>query len=247
MALKAAQQGRLQPFQHATKSRSRVTSRIVAKANWADLAGNFEPGGPHLALMAAAAAISVVLSPIAPPAEAAGRKTPPLPTGDNPARCQVSALDKFADTRAKFSQEASGGNMVEAIVDIRGCDFSNKDLSGKVFSGVMLQSANLSNSKVINSQFARADARSAILTNVDFTDANCYGSQFDGADLQGAQFENSILTGATFGKDKGNWANLAGAHFEGALVSSSDIVRICENPTLEDTTKKYELGCRLSR
>jgi uncharacterized protein YjbI with pentapeptide repeats len=196
--------------------------------------------------MAAAAASMVFFSPFAPSAEAAARKAPPLPA-DSPARCQVSALDNFADTRAKFSQEASGGNMVEAIVDIRGCDFSNTDLSGKVFSGVMLQSANLSNSKVIGSQFARADARSAILTNVDFTDANCYGSQFDGADLQGAQFENSILTGATFGKDKGNWANLAGAHFEGALVSSSDIVRICENPTLEDTTKKYELGCRLSR
>jgi hypothetical protein len=44
----------------------------------------------------------------------------------------VEALDKFADTRAKFSQEASGGNMTEANVDIRGCDFSNMDLSSKV-------------------------------------------------------------------------------------------------------------------
>jgi hypothetical protein len=26
------------------------------------------------------------------------------------------------------------------------------------------------------------------------------------------------------------WADLAGAHFEGALLSSSDIGRICENP-----------------
>jgi hypothetical protein len=71
---------------------------------------------------------------------------------------------------------------------------------------------------------------------------------FDGADVRGAQFENSILTGATFGKDSaGNWANLAGAHFEGALVSSSDIGRICENPTLEADTKRYELGCRATR
>jgi hypothetical protein len=35
-------------------------------------------------------------------------------------------------TRAKFSQEASGGNMAEAVVDVRDCDFSNMDLSGKV-------------------------------------------------------------------------------------------------------------------
>lgn len=71
---------------------------------------------------------------------------------------------------------------------------------------------------------------------------------FDGADVRGAQFENSILTGATFGKDSaGTWANLAGAHFEGALVSSSDVGRICQNPTLEEDTKKYELGCRATR
>jgi hypothetical protein len=56
-----------------------------------------------------------------------------------------------------------------------GCDFSGQDLSGKVFSGVMLQGANLANAKVVGSQFARADAKSAILTNVDFTDTNCYG------------------------------------------------------------------------
>lgn len=26
------------------------------------------------------------------------------------------------------------------------------------------------------------------------------------------------------------WADLAGAHFEGALLSSSDVERICQNP-----------------
>lgn len=35
-------------------------------------------------------------------------------------RCTLAALDKFADTRATFSLEASGGNMTEAIVDVRG-------------------------------------------------------------------------------------------------------------------------------
>jgi uncharacterized protein YjbI with pentapeptide repeats len=69
-----------------------------------------------------------------------------------------------------------------------------------------------------------------------------------GADLRGATFENSILTSASFGKGPdGQWAQLQGTHFEGALVSSSDVGRICENPTLEDSTKKFELGCRLPR
>jgi len=57
-----------------------------------------------------------------------------------------------------------------------------------------------------------------------------------------------ILAGATFGKEPGTgaWANLKNAHFDGALLSSSDIGRMCENPTLEAKTKKYELGCRVS-
>jgi hypothetical protein len=39
----------------------------------------------------------------------------------------------------------------------------------------------------------------------------------------------------------------AAAHFEGALLSSSDVGRICENPTLDEYTRKAELGCRGSR
>ena len=58
----------------------------------------------------------------------------------------------------------------------------------------------------------------------------------------------SILTNATFGKGPdGQFANLAGAHFEGALISSSDIERMCVNPTLDESTKKLELGCRKAR
>ncbi|KAG2488326.1 hypothetical protein HYH03_013176 [Edaphochlamys debaryana] len=178
---------------------------------------------------------------------AGGKKMPPIDFSD-PQRCTLQALDKFADTRAAFSQEASGGNMVEAIVDVRECDFAGKDLSGKVMSGVFLQRADFTGAKFTGIQFARADARSAKLAGADFTDTNLYSTQFDGADLQGATFENSILTMSSFGKDEnGVWANLKDAHFEGALLSSSDIGRICQNPTLLESTRKFELGCRASR
>ena len=52
-----------------------------------------------------------------------------------------------------------------------------------------------------------------------------------------------------FGRDgrEGPWANLAGAHFEGALLSSSDIERLCENPTIDLEVRKFELGCRSSK
>ncbi|GLC43697.1 hypothetical protein PLESTB_000409300 [Pleodorina starrii] len=207
-----------------------------ARSSWAS---------QNAAMIAMGAAALLLGAPL--DAEAAKSKLPPIDTA-NPNRCDVSALDKFADTRAAFSQESSGGNMVEAIVDVRECDFSGKDLSGKVMSGVILERADFSGVKFIGSQFARANARSAKLAGADFTDTNLYSTQFDGADLQGANFENSILTGSTFGRnEEGVWANLKGAHFEGALVSSSDIGRICENPTLELSTRKYELGCRATR
>ena len=95
---------------------------------------------------------------------------------------------------------------------------------------------------------ARADAKGAALRGTDFTDTNCYATSFDGADLEGAQFQNSILSSASFGQDgSGKWARLAGTHFEGALLSSSDVGRICLNPTLEEATKRFELGCRLPK
>lgn len=109
-----------------------------------------------------------------------------------------------------------------------------------------MRNANLSGSSFVGTEWARVDAKSADLRNTDFTDSNAYSAIFDGADLRGAQFENSILTGATFGRDPytKEWANLAGAHFEGALLASSDIVRMCANPTIDDSVRKYELGCR---
>ncbi|KAI8467799.1 MAG: hypothetical protein J3K34DRAFT_429284 [Monoraphidium minutum] len=195
------------------------------------------------AALASVFALCLAGSPL--DAQAAQRTKQP-PVTEEAGRCEVAALDKFADTRATFSQEASGGNMSEAVVDIRDCDFAGKDLSGKVFSGVLMRGANLSGGKVVGSQFARADAQGANLDGLDLTDVNAYSTAFDGASLRNAQFENAVLTAATFGKSPvtGEWADLAGAHFEGALLSSSDVARLCENPTLDPDVRAYELGCK---
>eukprot|EP00887_Chlorella_sp_A99_P005293 scaffold1.g5293.t1 len=200
----------------------------------------------HLAGGTAAAVVAaLLLLGDGAPADAAGARLPPV--REEAGRCTVEALDKFAGTRATFSLEASGGNMVEAVVDVRGCNYSGKDLGSKVLSGVMMQGADFSNTRLVGIQFARAQAQGARLSGTDLTDANCFGTAFDGADLEGAQFENAILSSATFGEYGGKWANLKGAHFEGALLSSSDIGRLCENPTLDDSARRGELGCRGSR
>mmetsp|Transcript_19530 Transcript_19530/g.34839 ORF Transcript_19530/g.34839 Transcript_19530/m.34839 type:complete len:239 (+) Transcript_19530:153-869(+) len=179
------------------------------------------------------------------PQTATALKIPPQSAESAEVRCKISSLDKFADTRAKFSLEASSGAMDEALVDVRGCDFRGEDLSTKVFSGVLMDGINLENARLVGVEMSRAIARSANLAGIDLTDANAYSTVFDGSDLRNAQFENAVLSSASFGKDAtGRWANLEGAHFEGALLSSSDVGRVCENPTLSSDTRKYELGCR---
>mmetsp|Transcript_42098 Transcript_42098/g.105612 ORF Transcript_42098/g.105612 Transcript_42098/m.105612 type:complete len:244 (+) Transcript_42098:277-1008(+) len=196
------------------------------------------PGG--LGVAAAAAALLM-----AAPQPAEALKIPPVSLESAEARCKISTLDKFADTRAKFSLEASSGAMDEALVDVRGCDFHGQDLSSKVFSGVLMDGINLQDARLVGVEMSRAIARSANLAGIDLTDANAYSSIFDGSDLRGAQFENAVLSSASFGRDaSGTWANLEGAHFEGALLSSSDVGRVCENPTLSSDARKYELGCR---
>lgn len=39
---------------------------------------------------------------------------------------------------------------------------------------------------------------------------------------------------------------MKGTKFEGALLASSDVVRVCANPTLDDDAKA-ELGCKPKR
>jgi len=192
-----------------------------------------------------AAAMMLFSTPIQVGEAWARSSLPPIDKADTE-RCTLATLDKFAQTRAKFSAEAGAGDLgKEGFVDIRDCDFSNLDLSSKIFSGVIMERANLNGARVVGTEMSRADARDAQLKGVNFSDTNCYASNFDGADLEGAQFENSILSSASFGKsaETGKWANLKDTKFEGALVSSSDVKRICANPTLTEETKDYELGC----
>ncbi|GAX73305.1 hypothetical protein CEUSTIGMA_g759.t1 [Chlamydomonas eustigma] len=173
----------------------------------------------------------------------------PPPDNTDADRCAISAFDKFASTRAKFSMEASNGGMVEALVDVRDCNFKGANLDGKVLSGVLMSGADCEGCSIKRAEVSRADLRSADFRGVAFEDSNLYGTMFAGADLRGATFENAILSNASFGRDGklGPWAQLGGAHFEGALLSSSDIERLCENPTLDSDVRKYELGCRSSK
>jgi len=185
-------------------------------------------------------------------------------------RCALVQLEKYADTRANFSLEAGNGSLEEGeSVDVSWCrgstsEFANAELApGTVVSGVDLRGADFSGVRAVGSQMSRANARGANLRGADFTDVNAYETDFSGADLRDANFENAILSSARFGrlpdsaKEAGydytfgedgsenaeGWARLEGARFAGALVSTSDVQRLCENPTLDAEARGSELGC----
>jgi len=177
------------------------------------------------------------------PAVLGGAARATTPVGELRA-CKVSEFDKFADVRAKFSQEVGGGGLPEATLDLSRCDYRGKDLTNKVFSGAIIKGADFSGSKLVNIEMSRTRAQSANFEGVDMRDANAYSTNFNGANLRGVDFENAILTLATFGQDEdGVWADLTGTNFEGALISDSDIRRACPNPTIVGLTKA-QLGCR---
>lgn len=177
-------------------------------------------------------AIGAVLGPVAMPASA---------TVEEPEACSLELLRKGAKTRAGFSDFAGEK---ELLVNVERCDYSGADLSKEVLSGIRARGANFSKTR-FGREASRADFRGANLRNSVMVDANLYESRFDGADLSGADLSNAIASGASFGKDaqSGEWANLAGTQFEGALLSTSDVQRICLNPTLDDDGRA-SLGCR---
>ena len=189
-----------------------------------------------------ALALAFTLTSCGPALAGAGEK-PPLVI-DMPGGCTLEALDLFKDTRAKFSLEVGTGALPEAVLDLKGCDYSGQDLTGKILSGVVATGADFSNAKIVGAEMSRAKAAEVNFNGADMSSTNFYEVNFAGSDLRNVNFDNAILTNARFGKGKnGEWAQLDGVNWDGALLSSSDAQRVCENPTVDDYGKAI-LGCK---
>lgn len=72
--------------------------------------------GMTRASVAAVAAVCALAQLIAPIDAVAAQRTKQPPVSQEAGRCDVTALDNFAETRAKFSQEASGEAGVEMVL-----------------------------------------------------------------------------------------------------------------------------------
>ena len=89
----------------------------------------------------------------------------PAPS-DDPNRCAVENLKKFAGVRASFSAEISSGALPEAMLDLRGCTLSGLNLKNAVLSGAILTGADFSKSNLEHVEMSRVTAKSGNFQNV---------------------------------------------------------------------------------
>ena len=163
----------------------------------------------------AATCMSAALLLPCPDALAARNRLPP--PGTEAGRCSMEALDKFADTRAAFSQEASSG-MEEAYVDVRNCDYSGKDLREKVFSGVLQHQKQphrlaLPNPRcTITAYLVPFATRSAVTKRVRRQASKCVMGRA-GVLMRGANFSGSKFVGVEFARVDAKGADLSNADF----------------------------------
>ncbi|WP_019506696.1 pentapeptide repeat-containing protein [Pleurocapsa sp. PCC 7319] len=127
--------------------------------------------------------------------------------------------------------------------EIRGQDFSHKDLVGAVFAAADARGAS----------FEESDVSNSILTKGIFVNTNLKGANFTSSLMDRVDFNNSDLTNAIFRDAVATSTNfegttITGADFSDAILDRYQIYLMCQraegtNPTTGVETR-YSLGCR---
>ena len=150
---------------------------------------------------------------------------------------QRLATSSFGKTKIKNLNEPQSFNRM----DLRGKDFSNRNLNGAMLCQIMGLGTMFSGSSLENSHFFQSHLEGAILhgvsadsanfnraylLNADLTISDFQNANFEFADLSGANFTGANLEGAIF-----NWANLSSTNFTGANLTGAEFF----NSVLEGT------------
>jgi hypothetical protein len=107
--------------------------------------------------------------------------------------------------------------------DLRGIDFSGKDLSSAQLSSCILQFANLWSTNFKNAELSLADMGGTICNNTNFENAYIGMAKFNGANCSGANFLNAEMSDVNFGSAVLENANLKRAWLWKANLYHTDL------------------------
>lgn len=127
--------------------------------------------------------------------------------------------------------------------EIRGEDFSHKNLVGGVFAAADARGASFEGSDVSNSILTKGIFINTNLRDSNFTSSLMDRVSFEGSDLTNAIFQDAVATSTIFSD-----ATITGADFTGAILDRYQIYLMCQkadgtNPVTGVDTR-YSLGCR---
>lgn len=127
--------------------------------------------------------------------------------------------------------------------EIRGQDFSHRNLVGGVFAAADARGASFEGSDVSNSILTKGIFINTNLKDANFTSSLMDRVSFENSDLTNAIFRDAVATSTIF-----EGANITGADFSDAILDRYQIYQMCKraegtNPTTGVETR-YSLGCR---